>query len=337
MQRSRTLTIGVAIATITLMSACSSGGTPKASTSADGAGATLAGIAFNAQDPYWVTLMCGATKQAKADGATIKWRASNTTSVTDQQAAFQAVQLEAPDALILAPFQPATFSTSVGDMMKKGTPVIGVNAPITPATEYQLIESDTDNSDFASFVAKDLGTTTGTMAILGGAPGIPAVDARWEPIVKALKETAPNITVLPTQYDDFDRNKASAAASALIVANPDLKAIYAVSGPEGEGAAAAVTQAGKSGVIKVYSYDATPAEVTALKAGTITALLAQPAGDQGAQAVKTALSVIKSSKKGQAITPASEKIKLIPLKVLTKDNIAEASSAGYIYSATCEG
>ena len=127
----------------------------------------------------------------------------------------------------------------------------------------------------------------------------------------------------------------TAAASALITGNPDLTAIYAVSGPEGEGAAAAVEEAGKSGQIKVYSYDATPAQVEALRAGTITALLAQPSALIGAEAVKAAVAYVSAHPNREPV-PAGTDVNELALKVLDKDNVDKPESADYIYAATCK-
>src|SRR4051794_35625008 len=121
----------------------------------------------------------------------------------------------------------------------------------------------------------------------------------------------------------------------MIVAHPDLKAVYAISGPEGEGAAAAVKQAGKQGKIKVYAYDATPGEVEALKAGDITALISQPAGNEGSQSVKHLVNFLKTYSGGpvKQETPLAQDL---PLMVLTKDNVDSPDAQPYLYKAKCD-
>jgi ribose transport system substrate-binding protein len=322
----------IAIATMALTgcSGGSSGGSSSAATDL-----TLAGVAFNASDPYWITLMCGGTKAAKEAGVTITWAAANTNAIAEQQTNFDAALLKDPDAVLLGASQTDTFSSQVGEVMDSGVPVIAVNGNIDPATDYQTVMSSTDNSEFIDFVVGDIGTT-GTIGILGGIPGdIPVLTNRWKPLVEQLSQAAPDLKILDTQYDDFDRNKATTVAAALITGNPDLKAIYAVSGPEGEGAAAAVQEAGKSGEIKVYAYDATPGEVDALKAGTISALLAQPAGTIGAEGVKAAIEAAKANPDREPLTAQSESVSELPLKVLTVENVGDPAVADYIYSATC--
>lgn len=248
-----------------LVAACSSS---TASSTAANSGAqvgggsspkiTLAGVTGNTSDPYWVTLMCGGTKEAKKLGVPLTWKAGTTDSTQVQQTNLDAALLLKPSGVIIGAFEPAQFSAETSRLMAAGTPVAAVNGPITPASEYTLVQSSTDVTPFADLVSKSLGGT-GTLSILGGQPGMPQVVARWKPVVEALAKTAPGIKPLPVQYDNFDPTTAATIVSAQIIAHPDLKAIYASTGPEGQGAAAAVAQAHKQGQIKIFSYDAPPA------------------------------------------------------------------------------
>jgi ribose transport system substrate-binding protein len=296
----------------------------------------LVGVDAYSQDPWRATLECGATKQAKAMGATMTWYTTATdTSSATQQANYNAAILTNPDAVLLSPFHPGTFSTQVRDLMQKGTPVIGLNSPITPATERVVFMNSGDNSEFVNFIANQMKGESGSIVVLGAIAGVPESIQRWKPAIERLKQVAPNLKALPTQYDDFNRTKASEITSAMIVANPDLKAIYAITGPEGEGAAAAVQQAGKAGQIKIFSYGANEAEVAGLKSGVFAGLCGQPALGMGQEAIKAALSYLQSAKKGIAVPQLDPVIVNVPLKVLTKENVDDPSSAPYLQKSTC--
>ncbi|GGL93299.1 sugar ABC transporter substrate-binding protein [Nakamurella endophytica] len=294
------------------------------------------GVAAYTQDPFWSSLQCGATKQAEAMGSKITWYSSATdTSSATQQANYNAAMLTNPDALLLASWQVGTFSTQVKDLMQKGTPVIGVNSTITPATERVLFVNGEDNSEFVKYIADELKGQSGSIAVLGGTAGVEDAVRRWKPVIDGLATTAPNLKALPTQYDDFDRTKAATAASAMIVAHPDLKAIYAISGPEGEGAGAAVQQAGKAGQIKVYSYGANEAEVAGLKSGVFSALMGQPAYGLGQEGVKAAISYLQSAKKGEPVPKLDPQVVDVPLKVLNKANVDAPENVAYLQKSGC--
>jgi ABC-type sugar transport system substrate-binding protein len=217
--------------------------------------------------------------------------------------------------------------------MAAGTPVVAVNIPIKPAAQYADVISSADNRAFAEFVTKEVGTT-GSVAILGGLAGSATLQARYQPFIDLLKATAPNVRLLGPEFEKLDRTAAASISSALMLANPDLKAIYAISGPAGAGAASAVQQMGKRGQIKVFSYDATPEVVQGLRTGSITAALAQSPAKLGPQAVKVAIDAVKAKKNG-AIARDESKNVTIPTIILTAQNVDSPEAADFFYHSEC--
>jgi ABC-type sugar transport system substrate-binding protein len=307
-----------------------SGGAPAAG----GATKTLniAGVAGNAQDPYWISVMCGASNEAKAEGVNLKWNAANTTSDAEMQTNLNSAMLTKPDGYVIAPFNAATFSTQIGDLMKAGTPVVNVN-PVTPQTTYQWVHAANDTSPFAEQVSKAVGTS-GSVALMAGSTSA-TIAMRYKPITDAIVKSSPSVKILEPQITGFDRNKSADLTSSLLIANPDLKMVYTTSGPEGEGAAAAVQQAGLVGKVSVFSFDATPSVVTALKEGTIQGLIAQPAGKTGAEALKSVVGAIKANPAGGAVAPSATPDVALPVQLLTKDNIDKPEVQDYVYKTDC--
>jgi ribose transport system substrate-binding protein len=325
-----------------LVAACSTASNSAGGGTANNAGGsgtssqkiTLAGVTGNTSDPYWVTLMCGGTKEAKKLGVPLTWKAGTTDSTQVQQTNLDAALLLKPSGVIIGAFEPAQFSAETTRLMSAGTPVAAVNGPITPATEYTLVQSTTDVAPFAALVSKSLGGT-GTLSILGGQPGMPQVVARWKPVVEALAKTAPGIKPLPVQYDNFDPTTAATIVSAQIIAHPNLKAIYASTGPEGQGAAAAVAQAHKQGQIKIFSYDAPPALVAALKAGEVQALYAQSPALEGAGAVDALVTYLKANPHAKTVAPMTPLIHFVPTMIITKANADTPQALEYEPVPTC--
>jgi ABC-type sugar transport system substrate-binding protein len=327
------ITIAVGLAGCT-----GAGGTGGGTGSASTKDIKLAGSFPNASigDPFWISMECGATQTAKKLGVSLTMKDAPDSDTGHVAQALDAAALLNPDGIVTAGSGSSANNAKIQSLQAAGTPVVVTNGPNVPEVAYASVISSSDNTDFAKFVAKDIGSKSGSVGILGGIAGYAVLDARWKPMAEALKSVAPGITVLDPQYDNFDRTKASSAASALIVAHPDLKAIYAVSGPEGEGAAAAVQQAGKSRVIKVYTYDGTPEVVSAIKSGVISAALAQSPYKQGQAAVTALVDYVKAHPKGGAVKRDKSKDQTLDLKILTKANIDSPDSQPYQYQATCK-
>lgn len=326
----------LALVSVTVLAGCSTASS-AGSTGTNGSTSTpqIGGVVPTASDPFFATLMCGATQQARAEGASMVWKPTTNTSTEQLQSNLNAVSLNSKAGIILSGTGDSSFNAKVQSLQQAGTPVAVVNAPIVPAIEYASFVTTTDNTAFAKYVANDIGHS-GSVGILGAIPGIPALATRYTPMVADLKKAAPNVTILPVQYDNLDPTTAASDTSALIAAHPDLKAIYAISGPEGTGAATAVAQAGRTGQIKIYTYDATPQIVQDLQLGTIRAALAQSPYEMGADAVKTILAYTKDHKSSQPVTQNPGMSKTMPLKILTKSNVNAASSQPFEYRSTCK-
>jgi ribose transport system substrate-binding protein len=333
----RIAAIGVATLTsVGLLSACgSSSESPEAGASApkSAAAVKLAAVFENTSDPFWNTVACGASAEATRLGADLKVYKSTTISATAMSSNLDSALLTKPEGLILSPFQTGQFAAKTRSLMQQGVPVVTF-LDFTPATQLQTVTAAQDGGPFTEAFVEATGTT-GTVAVLAGAPGNPVMAERITPLVAGLKTSSPNVKVLPLNYTNFDVNKATQTISSLLVAHPDLKMVLAGSGPEGQGAAAAIDQAKQAGKVKLFAFDAVPPEVQALKSGTISALVAQPAAKVGAAQVKTLVDYLKAHPDGGPVTPVGQPMAL-GLKLLTKDNIDDPASQPYIYQGTCE-
>ena len=77
----------------------------------------------------------------------------------------------------------------------------------------------------------------------------------------------PNVTVLDTQFNDNDANKASAQVQAVFARNQDLAGVFGANLFSAIGAADGVKALGKSGAIRVVAFDAPNRIVDDLKSG----------------------------------------------------------------------
>jgi ribose transport system substrate-binding protein len=327
------LTTGVAFATLAVMLAgCSSGSPSSPSGEPASSDVSLAVVLPNTSDPFFATISCGAEAKAEELGVEVGVFNSTNTDANTMSSNFQSALLTDPDGILVTPFNNNQFIAQYQTLMADGVPIV-TGAGTEPQAEYLNVYSDTDTAPLAEELLPMIPEGAGSMVFLGGAPGIPPLEARTAPFVAAVQELRPDLTALPTDYSGFDTNKASTSVSSLILANPDLKLIIAADGPDGLGAAAAVEQAGKKGEIAVIAFDAVPGEVDALKAGTITALIAQNPTEIGARSIEALVEYLEEHPDGGAVSPSGSEA--IANKVLTADDVDDPANAGYLYNATC--
>jgi len=142
----------------------------------------------------------------------------------------------APDAILIAP----TDTTQLIEPLRKahdaGIPVITVDTFIGTG-QYQTGAGDADFP--LSYIASDnvLGGKIAARALaaaIGGEgkvfvsnvkPGISTTDQREAGFKQAMAEEFPNITVLETQFNDNDANKAASQLQGVFAREPDLNRV----------------------------------------------------------------------------------------------------------------
>jgi ribose transport system substrate-binding protein len=319
-------------------SATASGATTAgtaAGTAAASKNITIAGVYGNSTDPFWTTLGCGAQQEAASLGVKYQGFTSTTLDTSAFSQNFSSAELVKPNGIFVNPANPNQFITQHKTLMSQGVPVVTINST-NPPSQYKVVGTDTKNLPFLDQVAGlvPASSGSGSMVVVNGIPGLVPVQVRLDPVVQAVTSAHPGLKMLPTIYSGFDVNKATSAVSTLLISHPDLKVIVAADGPDGQAAAAAVQQAGKSGKVTVIALDATPAEVAALKAGTITGLVAQSPLQIGEQQIKALVGYIQVHPSGGAVAVSPVTVG-VAQHLLTQSNINDPSSSAWIYKTGC--
>jgi ribose transport system substrate-binding protein len=164
----------------------------------------------------------------------------------------------------------------------------------------------------------------GKVAIVAAIPGIKTHEDRTQGFKDAIS-TYPDIEVVARDFSNGDQAKATAITEAMLLANPDIKGIFAQDTPTGHGVAIGVQNSGLD--VKVVSYDAQPAQIEDLKSGIIQVLISQPPYGQGFMAVDTAYHYLKGY-----ITKFPGDF-LTGFKVISMDNVSDPEVMNnWIYS-----
>ncbi len=228
---------------------------------------TIALVPGLTTDGFYITMNRGAQAAADALGVELVFQGAPDFNPVTQVPVLDAVIARGPDAILIAP----TDTTQLIEPLRKahdaGIPVITVDTFIGTG-KYQTGAGD---GDFPlAYIASDnvLGGKIAARALaaaIGGEgkvfvsnvkPGISTTDQREEGFKTAMAEEFPGITVLETQFNDNDANKAASQLQGVFAREADLKGVFGANLFSALGAANGVQQAGQSGVIKVVAFDA---------------------------------------------------------------------------------
>lgn len=294
---------------------------------------TIALIPGLTTDAFYITMRKGAEAAAKAVGAELVFQGAPDFNPVQQVPVLDAVIARKPDAILIAP----TDKTQLVEPLKKaadaGIPVITVDTFIGTG-QYQTGSGDADfplsyiASDnvlggrmAARSLAKAVGEK-GKVYVSNVKPGISTTDQREQGFKDEMKNY-PNITVLDTQFNDNDANKAASQLQSVYARNPDLVGVFGANLFSALGAANGVQQAGQSGKVKVVAFDAPTSIVDNIKGGLVDIAIAQHPAEIGYFGVMAAYAHLT----GQSIPTAIG----TGFTVMDKSNIDNPDVAKFIY------
>ncbi|PWI18276.1 transporter [Streptomyces sp. Act143] len=264
-------------------------------------------------NPFFVQIRAGAQAEAKKLGVDL--------TVTDAQndASQQANQLqnftsEGLGTIIVNAVDSDAVTPAAKAVNKAGIPLVAVDRAVNNADTAALVASD--NVAGGKLAAKDLAEKLGgkgRIVVLQGQAGTSASRERGAGFTEGLK-AYPGIEVVAKQPADWDRTKGLDVMTNLLQANPDIDGVFAENDEMALGAIKALgAKAGKS--VQVIGFDGTEDGLKAVKAGTLYASVAQQPAELGRIAVQNAVKVAEGDK--------VEKSVMVPVKVVTKENVAD--------------
>jgi ribose transport system substrate-binding protein len=295
---------------------------------------TIALIPGLTTDAFYITMRKGAEMAAKAVGCELLFQGAPDFNPTTQVPVLQAVIARQPDAILIAPTDKQQLIAPLQQAADAGIPVITVDTFIDDG-KYQ---NGTGPGDFPlSYIATDnvLGgflaglalarqiDAKGKVYVSNVKPGISTTDQREEGF-KAAMAQFPDVTVLDTQFNDNDANKAASQVQAVFARNGDLAGVFGANLFSAIGAADGVKALGKTGEIRVVAFDAPTRIVDDLKSGLVDLAVAQHPAEIGYYGVMTAFAVIN----GQSVPPQIG----TGATIMTKDNIDDPAIAKFVYS-----
>ncbi|MCW2873506.1 MAG: inner-rane translocator [Streptomyces oryziradicis] len=304
-----TVTAAVVASLALTATACNSGSSSSSSTKIGLSISTL-------NNPFFVQLKAGASAEAKKEGVDL--------TVTDaQNDASQQANLvqnfisQNVKAIILNPVDSDAAAPSVKSANKAKIPVVAVDRTVNKGTVATTVASDNiaGGKLAAKTIADQLGGK-GSILVLQGTAGTSAANEREQGFTEGL-QAYPGIKVVASQPADFDRTKGLDVTTNLLQAHSGITGIFAANDEMALGAIKALgSKAGKS--VKVVGFDGTPDGLAAVKAGTLSASVAQQPSELGKLAVQNA---VKASKGEKVTNPVK-----VPVKVVTSANVASFSS-----------
>jgi len=295
---------------------------------------TIALIPGLTTDAFYITMHKGADAAAKALGVNLVFQGAADFNPVTQVPVLNAIIGRKPDAILIAPTDKVQLVESLKKAVDAGIPVLTVDTFIGDG-HYQTGSGDADfplsyiASDnilggeiAARALAKAIGDK-GKVYVSNVNPGISTTDQREQGFKDEMKKH-PNITVLETQFNADDANKAAAQFQSVYARNSDLAGVFGANLFSAMGAANGAKQGGMTGKVKVVAFDAPTSIVGEIKAGNVDIAIAQHPAEIGYFGVVAAYAHLT----GQSIPTLIG----TGFTVIDKDNIDDPNVKRFIYS-----
>ena len=260
---------------------------------------TIALIPGLTTDAFYITMRKGAEAAAKDLGVTLVFQGASDFNPVTQVPVLNAIIGRKPSAILIAPTDKTQLIQPLKKAVDAGIPVLTVDTFIGDG-HYQTGSGDADfpisyiASDnllggeiAARALAKAIGDK-GKVYVSNVKPGISTTDQREQGFKDEMKKH-PNITVLETQFNEDDANKAASQFQSVYARNSDVAGVFGANLFSAMGAANGVKQSGKSGKVKVVAFDAPTSIVGEIKSGNVDIAIAQHPAEIGYFGVVAAL------------------------------------------------
>ena len=296
---------------------------------------TIALIPGLTTDAFYITMRRGAQAAADALGAKLLFQGAPEFNPVQQVPVLDAVVGRHPDALLIAPTDKVQLVQPLRKAADAGIPVITVDTFIGDGhyqagsgdADFPLAYIASDNLLGGRIAARALARAVGDKGkvyVSNVKPGVSTTDQREQGFTDEMKTQHPGITVLGTQFNDDDANKAASQFQSVYARNPDLVGVFGANLFSALGAGNGVKQAGAVDKVRVVAFDAPASIVDSIGSGLVTMAIAQHPAEIGWFGVAAAYAHLT----GQSVPTAIG----TGFTIVDKGNMAAAATKAFIYS-----
>jgi ribose transport system substrate-binding protein len=236
-------------------------------------------------NPYYVRMTAGAETAGQDFDVEVAVVAPEEPGNVDQQIGLMEdlIQQEV-DGIVIAPTDTNRLAPVTEKAIEAGIPVIALGTPLN--TDKILTHTGFDNlaagQMLGEWVADQLGGS-GKVLILEGPPGQQNAIERRNGFLAGLQQS--NIDVLGVESAHWHKDEAYEITKKWLDQFSEIDAIVAANDNMGLGAAQAIAEAGREGII-VTGFDANQDALVAIKDGQMHASVDQVPGRQARQAIQ---------------------------------------------------
>lgn len=282
-------------------------------------------VTFLSGIQYWKGCFKGFQQAGDLYGVKTIYTGGNKYDVNQEVTVLEQVVAKNPAGIAITCMNPDALKVPIQNAIKQGIPIVTFDSDSPDSGRYSFLA--TGNESAGKMAAKTLADAIGDsgQVALITIPGELNLVQRSDGFINTLKSSYQNVSLVETGNGKGDAATSAAATSAILQSHPDVKGIFCTDASSGVGVATAVKEAGKTGQVKIVSFDTDSGTLDLIKKGIITASIAQGTYNMGFQSMnflfqlKHSLSNPVDDWKSKGITPLPTSVDT-GVSIVTKDN-----------------
>ena len=219
-------------------------------------------------NPFYIAMRKGIEERAKEVGAKVVLVTANEV-VADQVNGLQDLVAQGVDGILVSPIDAVAVRSGYQAAGEADIPVISIarHADSPHQTIFVTMDEKKVGGDIAKWLLEAIGGE-GKIAMITGPAGAATFQNTAAGFDAVLKDY-PNVEVVMRTDAPLLREEGLRLAEDALIANPDLKGIYAANDELALGAVQAVNSVGKKGQVVVTGLNGIPPAIRAVKQGDL--------------------------------------------------------------------
>jgi ribose transport system substrate-binding protein len=278
---------------------------------------TIAFLPQETADDLWEPAHVGAMNAARGSGFRVYWNGPTRPDDVQRQILLLDRAIRRGDqGIVIAPGQSLSLMTPVLRAVSEGVPTVVLGSPLPMPATGTLSYVLNDEEDEGSIAAKRLCERLhgrGSIAVLGVSPGTPGIVLRLHAFQMAIARECPAAAIVAVRMGSEDKGQAEQAAQEVLLSQPHLNAILALTRNATLGAFRALRDRHKNEQVLLVGCDQQYEQLYYLSQGIIDSIIAQNTYEMASIAVR----MILAQRNGQGMAPVA-RVKPV---LLTHDNL----------------
>jgi ribose transport system substrate-binding protein len=225
--------------------------------------------------PYWQDHRNGFEDAGEELGVKTVFTGENGNDALRQVDIFEQAVKDNPDGILVSPIDKEVMIGPINDAIAKGIPVACVDNDAPNSKRLTYFGTDNYKSGYlaAEILGQKLGGT-GDVGILT-IQGLYSLDERQRGFEECIAEKYPGMKIVAVKNDEADPSIATNVAKQMLDEHPSIVGLFGTNAASGVGAAIALEEKGKLGIVKVVAFDKDSSVLELVEQGKIEATLVQ--------------------------------------------------------------